>query len=121
MTASIHRIDFCPHCGGRLEVRSAEQNSKLHGILSDIAAQKQWAGHWLSPDDWKRLMVAAFERANKQGARVFPSIDGQGIDMLYRRTSRMSKQEMSDLIDFATSWALENEIALTDTPPLEVA
>lgn len=120
MTAA-HRIDFCPHCGGRLEVRSAEQNKRLHAILQDIAGQKQWAGHWLSSDDWKRLMVAAFERANKQGARVFPSIDGQGIDMLYRRTSRMSKQEMSDLIDFATSWALENEIVLTDTPPLEAA
>lgn len=119
--AASTKIDFCPNCGFRLEVRTAEQNNKLHGILSDIAAQKQWAGHWLDAEDWKRLITAAFERERKRAARIFPAIDGQGIDMIYSRTSRMSKQEMSDLIDFATSWALENEIALTDTPPLEVA
>jgi len=112
------KIDFCPHCGGRLEVRSPEQNKLLHSVLQDISAQKQWAGHWLSPDDWKRLMVAAFEREKKRGARVFPSIDGQGIDMIYSRTSRMSKQEMGELIDFATSWALDNDIRLSHTPPL---
>lgn len=120
MTAA-HRIDFCPSCGFRLEVRSAEQNKRLHAILQDISTQKQWAGHWLDAEDWKRLITAAFERERKRAARIFPAIDGQGIDMIYSRTSRMSKQEMSDMIDFATSWALENEIALTDTPPLEVA
>lgn len=112
MNATVHRIDKCPHCAGVLVVRSPEQNAKLHALLSDIASQKQWAGHWLDVEDWKRLMVAAFERANNQAARIFPSIDGKGIDMIYRRSSRMSKQEMSDLIEFATSWAIQNGIRL---------
>ena len=115
---SVSRIDKCPHCAGSLVVRSVEQNSKLHALLSDIAEQKQWAGHWLNAEDWKRLMVAAFERANKEGARIFPSIDGNGIDMIYRRTHRMSKQEMSELIEFATAWAVNNGIKL---PALEAA
>ena len=113
MTATVHRIDKCPHCAGVLVVRSHEQNSKLHAILQDISTQKQWAGHWLDAEDWKRLMVAAFERANKEAARIFPAIDGQGIDMIYRRTHRMSKQEMSELIEFATAWAVDNDIRLS--------
>lgn len=104
-----------------LIVRSPEQNARLHAILQDISSQKQWAGHWLDVEDWKRLMVAAYERANNQAARVFPAIDGHGIDVIYRRTHRMSKQEMTDLIDFATAWALERDIRLADTPPLEAA
>ena len=106
------RIDKCPHCAGSLIVRSAEQNSRLHALLQDIAAQKQWAGQWLDVEDWKRLMVAAFERANNQSARIFPSLDGQGIDMIYRRTHRMSKQEMSELIEYATAWAVQNGVVL---------
>lgn len=111
-------IDKCPHCAGVLVVRSAEQNARLHALLGDIAAQKQWAGQWLDTDDWKRLMVAAFERANKESARIFPSLDGQGIDMIYRRTHRMSKQEMAELIEFATAWAVNNGVKL---PALEAA
>ena len=119
--SAVAKIDKCPGCGMALIVRSHEQNSKLHAILQDISSQKQWAGHRLDVEDWKRLLVAAYERANNQAARVFPSVDGKGIDMIYRRTARMSKQEMTELIEFATSWALENNIKLSDTPPLEAA
>lgn len=111
-------IDKCPHCNGDLIVRSTEQNSRLHALLHDISQQMQWAGHWLDIEDWKRLMVAAFERANKHSARIFPSLDGQGIDMIYRRTHRMSKQEMSELIEYATAWAINNGVRL---PALEDA
>jgi hypothetical protein len=111
-SASLPKIDKCPHCGGGLVVRTQEQNAKLHAILQEISTQRQWAGHWLDAEDWKRLMVAAFERANKEAARIFPAIDGQGIDMIYRRTHRMSKQEMSELIEFATAWAIDNGIRL---------
>ena len=112
------KIDFCPSCGFRLEVRTPEQNKLLHDILTDISEQKQWAGQWLDKEDWKRLMTAAFEREQKRGARMFPAIDGQGFDLIYSRTSRMSKQEMSDMISFATAWALDNDIRLSHTPPL---
>ena len=114
--SDLPRVDKCPHCNGVLVVRTAEQNAKLHALLSDIARQKQWAGHWLDVEDWKRLIVAAFERANKQPARIFPSLDGQGIDMIYRRTHRMSRQEMSEVIEYATSWAVSNGVQLMGTP-----
>lgn len=106
------RIDKCPKCGAGLVVRSHEQNAKFHALLQDISQQRQWAGQWLDCEDWKRLMVAAFERANSSAPRIFPSLDGQGIDMIYRRTHRMSKQEMSELIEYATAWAVQNGVVL---------
>lgn len=105
-------IDRCPHCGLRIVQRSSDQNAKLHALLSDIASQRQWAGQWLDVEDWKRLITAAWERANGRQARIFPSLDGAGIDVVYQRTSRMSKQDMIELIEYATAWAIQNEVKL---------
>jgi hypothetical protein len=108
------RIDRCPSCGARLVQRTGEQNDKLHALLQDISEQKQWAGHWLDVEDWKRLITAAWERANGRQSRIFPSLDGQGIDVVYQRTSRLSKQEMIELIEYATAWAVQNEVKLAE-------
>lgn len=108
------RIDRCPHCAGILRERSIEQNAKLHALLSDISRQKQWAGQYLDVEAWKRLLVAAWERAEKRGAEIYPSIDGAGFDVVYRRTSRMNKSEMIDLIEFATAWAVQNGIKIEE-------
>jgi hypothetical protein len=95
-------IDRCPHCAGILKVRSLEQNSRLHAALKDISEQ------------WKRLLVGAFDRANGRQTRVAPAIDGQGIEVLYRHTSKMSKQEMSELIEYITAWATDQGVILQD-------
>jgi hypothetical protein len=108
------RIDRCPSCGVRLIQRTGEQNDKLHALLSDISEQKEWAGHWLDVEDWKRLITAAWERANGRQARVFPSLDGQGIDVVYQRTSRLSKQEMIELIEYVQAWAAQNGVILKE-------
>lgn len=92
--------------------RSIEQNAKLHAVLHDISKQKQWAGTWLDVEDWKRLMVAAWCRANKESARMVPALDGHGFDVIYRRTSKLSVSEMIDLIEFVTWWAVENDVRL---------
>jgi len=110
MGASL--VDKCPHCGYWLQRRSVEANSKLHALLADIAAQKQWAGQWLDVEDWKRLITAGWERASGAHVRIFPALDGVGMDVLYRRTSRMTKQEMSELLEYATAWAVQNGVEL---------
>ena len=118
---SAIRIDRCPKCQATLRERSVEQNAKLHALLSDISKQKQWAGKWLDIEAWKRLMVAAFERASGRGAEFYPALDGQGFDVVYRRTSRMAKQEMIDLIEFATAWAVENGVVLSEPEQVPIA
>lgn len=97
-----------------LRERSIEQNDKLHALLTDIAKQKQWAGQWLDVEAWKRLMTAAWARANGQSAEFYPALDGAVFDLVYRRTSRMNKQEMSELLEYATAWAIENGVKLQE-------
>jgi hypothetical protein len=114
-------VDKCPYCARTLARRSLEQNAKLHALLSDIAEQATWAGQRLDVEDWKRLMTSAWERANGGHVRIFPSLDGSGMDILYRRTSRMTKQEMSELIEYATAWAVSNGVVLHDEHEMAVA
>ncbi len=59
-------------------------------------------------------MVAAWERANGKSAEFYPAIDGVGFDVVYRRTSRMNKNEMIELIEYATAWAVENGVRLEE-------
>lgn len=106
------RVDRCPHCGGTLRERTVEKNAQLHAVLGQIAAQKQWAGKWLDIEAWKRLMVAAYERANQRPAEFYPALDGHGMDVVYSRTSRMSQDEIRELIYFAEAWAIENGVHL---------
>lgn len=106
------RIDRCPRCGETLRERTTEQNAALHAVISDISKQKQWAGKWLDVEAWKRLLIAAYERANKRHAEFYPALDGQGFDVVYRRSSRMSKAELHDVLEYVHSWAADNGIEL---------
>jgi hypothetical protein len=107
---AVSRIDFCPNCGCELEVRSNAANAKLHAMLTEISHRMQWAGQTLDVESWKRLFIAAFAREKKQGAQFFPAIDGQGFDVVYRRSSRMGKREMIELIDWITAWCAQHGI-----------
>lgn len=91
--------------------RTLEQNDALHAILTDISKSWQWAGMWLTVEEWKRLMVAAWMRATGRNVRLVPALDGQGFDALYQRTSKLGKAEMSELLDFVQAWAAEREAA----------
>lgn len=91
--------------------RTLEQNDALHAILTDLSKSRQWAGMWLTVEEWKRLMVAAWMRATGRNVRLVPALDGHGFDALYQRTSKLGKAEMSELIDFVQAWAAEREAA----------
>ncbi|MFO0452474.1 MAG: recombination protein NinB [Pseudomonadota bacterium] len=48
-------------------------------------------------------------RATQQGGVLYvQSVDGQGMDVIYQRTSTMSKAEMSELIEYIKAWKAEN-------------
>lgn len=86
----------------------------LHAILHDIAAQKDWAGERRDVETWKRLMVCAWMRATGRSAEMLPALDGHGFDVLYHRTSRLGKSEMSELIEYVQAWAVDNNITLRE-------
>jgi hypothetical protein len=114
-------VDRCPHCGRNIRQRTPEQNDALHATLADIAAQRDWprgTGQMLTVEQWKRLMVAAWERTEGRRAEIFPAVDGQGIDVVYQRTSRLNKHEASELIEYVKAWAITEGVVLHD--PQEV-
>jgi hypothetical protein len=63
---------------------------------------------------WKRLFTAAWERANQRPAQFYPALDGAGFDVVYRRTSRMNKAELSELIEYVVSWAIDKNVKLRE-------
>lgn len=84
--------------------RSLEASALMHAELQEVSERVQWAGQYLSVEDWKRLITAAWMRATGQKVTLLPAVDGNGFDALYRRTSLMTKGEMNDLIAYIQAW-----------------
>lgn len=89
------------------ERRNLEQNALLHALLSEIAARHKWAGRRRDAETWKRLFVAAWCRARGEATEFLPALDGHGVDVVFRRTSKMSKAEVGELIEYIYAWQAE--------------
>jgi hypothetical protein len=90
------------------ETRSVDQNAKLHAELAEVASTVEWAGKKRDTEVWKRLMTAAWLRARGESVEVLPAIDGHGIDVVFRRTSSLTKAECSELLEFVLAWKAEH-------------
>jgi hypothetical protein len=97
------------------ETRRAAQNRLLHAALTDVAAQASWAGKRWDVLVWKRLLTAAWLRANGQHAEMIPALDGHGFDVIYERTSELSVSDCADLITYILAWGAENGITFKDS------
>lgn len=98
----------------RPEPRSTAQNAKLHAMLSDIARQVEWAGKRRDVEAWKRLIVAAWCRAEGEAVEFLPAIDGKGVDIVFRRTSEMTRAEVASLIEYAYAWGIEAGVVFNE-------
>lgn len=96
----------------RPEKRSDAQNRLLHACLSEISRQIEWAGAKRDVDTWKRLLTAAWLRARGEPIEMLPALDGNGVDIVFRKTSQLSKAECAELSEFVMAWAAERGISL---------
>lgn len=94
----------------RPATRSDKQNRMLHAMLGQIAAQKEWASKKHDTETWKRLLTAAWCRARGESTDYLPAIDGHGIDIVFRHTSKLTRAECVELCDFIGAWCAENGI-----------
>lgn len=94
--------------------RNGEQNRLLHALLGEISKQVTWAGKKWHVEDWKRLITAAWVRTRQQSVTMAPAIDGHGFDVLYQRTSTLSKAEFAELVDFTQCWAAEQGVMVKE-------
>lgn len=91
--------------------RSLEANAKLHAELTEIADNVEWCGKKRPVETWKRLMTAAWLRARGESVEILPALDGHGVDVVFRRTSDLSRAEMSELIEYLLAWKAENLVS----------
>ena len=95
----------------REPARNSAINAALHAKLGEIADKHTHAGQKWDAEVWKRLLVAAWSRAIGEPVQYLPAIDGQGIDIVWRRTSDMTQREVRDLLGFIEAWDAEADAA----------
>ena len=101
----------------RPETRSLAENAMLHALLTEISREVEWAGKKRDPETWKRLLTAAWCRARGDHVELLPALDGHGVDIVYRRTSELSRAECAELIEFVLAWAAEHGIKTERVDP----
>lgn len=90
--------------------RTLPQNDRMWAMLTDIAAQKDHAGRKYTPDQWKVLFMHACGRE----VSFVLSLDEKTFIPWGQSSSDLSKEEMTDLIEFMFSWGAENGVIFHD-------
>lgn len=84
--------------------RSMVQNALMWVLLGELAEQVNWHGQKLTAENWKDMCTAALKRQ-----QVVPGIDG-GFVVLGTSTRKMTKLEMSELIDFIMAFGAQQGV-----------
>lgn len=92
------------------ETRSSAQNRLLHSSLQDVARQVEWMGKKWDTDTWKRLCTASWMRARGDALTILPALDGNGVDVVVTRTSKLSRAECSELTEWIHAWGSEQGV-----------
>ena len=94
--------------------RNLDQNAAQWPILQAFSDQLVWPVNGkmetLTPDEWKDLLTSAYKR---ETVRVANGLDG-GMVMLGARTSKFSKKEFSDWLEFLHATAADRGVELMD-------
>jgi hypothetical protein len=85
--------------------RSLDQNNLLWSLLGQISKQVDWYGQKLSSEDWKDVLTASLRRT-----RVVPGIDAGTFVPLGMRTSQMTKEEISELLELIYAFGAQQDI-----------
>jgi len=88
--------------------RSLPQNDLLWVLLTKVSQQLEWHGQRYSPDDWKDFMMHQLRKAS-----WMPAEDG-GLVPIGMRTSDLSVEEMSDLIEVIYAFCARNGVRIDD-------
>ena len=88
--------------------RTTDQNALMWASLREVSKQVQWDGQYLSPEDWKDLFSATLRKQ-----RPVHGIEG-GLVFLGLHTSKMSKQEMSDLMELIFSFGVDHGVQVPE-------
>lgn len=116
---AVQAVQNAP-AGYHVEIREAnrnlEQNAAMWAMLTDISEQVLWHGIKLTPEEFKDLLSAGLVKS-----RVVPNIEGNGFVILGQRTSKMTKREMSDLLELISAFGAERSVVWSEPMAREAA
>lgn len=94
------------------ETRTQAQNRLMWPLLTCFSKQLQWPINgsmvYMTPDDWKDVLTAAFKG---ESVRLAMGLDG-GVVMLGQRTSKFTKAQFAEWIEFLYATAAARGVAL---------
>lgn len=104
-----HRLLDAAPMGHVLEIReprrTSDQNDKMWAMLTDIARAKP-LGRKLEPEQWKSVFMDAIGKK----PNWIQNLEGDGVLCTGYRSSHLSKQDMSDLIEQITAFGTEHGV-----------
>lgn len=89
--------------------RTADQNARLWAMLSRISAARP-EGRECTPDVWKALFMHSLDH----GQRFEMALDGKGMVPVGFRSSKLTKEQFSDLFVVIEEYAARHNIDLGD-------
>jgi hypothetical protein len=91
------------------ETRSEEQNRKMWPMLADLRNQVDWLGEYTTEDI--KLMFL-----NRLGVelRFLPTLERQGMFPVGLRSSTLTKEQFSALIELLYQFGAEHDVRWTD-------
>jgi hypothetical protein len=112
--AHAHRLIDAAPAGAVMTItlpkRTNDQNSLMWTLLSLISAAKPEGRQW-PPETWK----AAFMHSLGHQVRFAEGLNGSGPFPLGFRSSRLTKAQMSDLIECIHEYAARHGVQLGET------
>ena len=92
--------------------RSDGQNRLMWRWLTEISKHLRWSVNgtmqWLEPEDFKDIISAGLKKEQRIAAGF-----GGGFVLLGQRTSKMSVEEMTQMLEFIPYFAAENGVKLS--------
>lgn len=97
--------------------RTVPQNARMWAMLTQVSKEIEWHGSKLAPEDWKLIFMQALGHE----MRIAPNIAGNGFVSLGGRSSELTKEEFSDLMELITAFAAERGVIIENPKESEAA
>jgi len=89
------------------KIRTKPQNRALWRIVDKVALQyPTYRGVEMDATDWKDLFLHGYMGAT----RLVVGLDEKGIAALRHRSSKLSVEQMSELIEYVQAWCAQNNV-----------
>lgn len=90
------------------ETRNLQQNALLWALLGDISKQVEWFGKKHSSEVWKDIVTGSW-----RNCQFVPNLEGTGLVAVGLSTSRLSKNEFADLIEYILCFCADKGVKLS--------